>query len=139
LGTGRQKNPLYHDLLGGSLTPVPVQRIHLNGEQCHQLTRQAEICHATCGGLIDVKCPPGRVHCRYVRRDDLPREHRLQLVPRANSMEDCQYKVCDCGIDRLRGVRVNDIEDLLEERLGDNALRCPERAEESRLEFLDLY
>ncbi len=136
LGAGRHEYTFDHDLLGRSLTAVAVESVHLGDEQRHQLARQAKVDGPAPGGLLDVKRPLARGHRSHVRDDHLARNHRLDLVPRTDAVEERQGEVCGRVVEGLLGIGVDGVDDLLKERLGNDLLRRPERGEERRVEIL---
>jgi hypothetical protein len=136
LTAGRDVNPLDYDLLDRDLAPVPVQSIHLRGEQRHQLARQAKVGGAASSGLLDMKRSPTRVHGGHMRDDHLGCEHGFQLVPRANPMKKRQDEICGRGVEGLLGIRVKGIYDLVKERIGDDLLRGPERTDKANAELI---
>ena len=114
----------------------PAESVHLGGEQRHQLARQAKVGGAASSGLLDVKRTAGCIHNRDVRDDHPAREHRLDLVPRADPMKKRQDEVCGRCVEGLLGIGVEGVDDLLKERLADDLFRRPERADKANAEFI---
>ena len=86
--------------------------------------------------MLDVKPSAGRIHAGDMRDDHLAGEHRFQLVPWAEGVHERQHEVCGRGVEGLLGIRVEGIYDLLKERIGDDLLRGPERADKANAELI---
>jgi hypothetical protein len=67
--------------------------------------------------------------------DHLAGEHRLDLVPWADPVQEGKGEVCGRRVEGLLGIRMEDVYDLLKERLGDDPLRRPERADKANAEL----